>query len=43
MLVGDDKDNSAAVKIENKPIKKGETINLELGVGGGFIGRFIKK
>jgi len=43
MLVGDDKANSAAVKIENKPIKKSEIINLELGEGGGFIGRFTKK
>jgi len=43
MLVSDDKDNPAAVKIENKPIKKSETIDLQLSEGGGFIGRFTKK
>jgi alpha-glucosidase len=43
MIVRDNKDNSASVKIENKTMKKGESINLEMGVGGGFIARFIKK
>ena len=43
MLVTDDNSNPAAVKIENKAIKKSETIELNLGVGGGFIGRFSKK
>lgn len=43
MLVGDVKENSAAVKIENKKMKKDESIEIEMGVGGGFIARFIKK
>lgn len=43
LLVHDDKDNSASVKIENKMMKKGESINIEMGAGGGFIARFIKK
>jgi len=43
MLVRDDKNNSAAVKIENKTSKKGDSINIEMGIGGGFIARFIKK
>ena len=43
MLVRDDKDNSSAVKIENKTTKKGDSINIEMGIGGGLIARFIKK
>ena len=42
MIVRDDKNNSASVKIENKTMKKGESINIETGVGG-FIAKFIKK
>jgi alpha-glucosidase len=43
MTVGDDKANPAAVKIENKPLKKSDEISLDLGLGGGFIARFTKK
>ena len=43
MLVSDVKENPAAVTVENKPMKKGDVINLDLGVGGGYIARFIKK
>jgi alpha-glucosidase len=43
MTVSDDKENSAAVKIEYKTIKKGESIDIEMGSGGGFIARLTKK
>ncbi|MDP4292183.1 MAG: glycoside hydrolase family 97 catalytic domain-containing protein, partial [Bacteroidota bacterium] len=43
MTVSDDKNNPAAVKIENKQMKRNEEVTLDLGVGGGFIGRFTKK
>ena len=43
MQVSDVKDNPAAVKVENNPLKKSDEISLELGVGGGYIARFIKK
>ena len=43
MQVSDVKDNPAAVKVENNPLKKSDEISLELGVGGGYIARFNKK
>jgi len=43
MLVRDEKDNSAAVKIENRTMKKGESVDVEMGLGGGFIAKFNKK
>jgi alpha-glucosidase len=39
-LIRDDKSNSAAVKIEHKTLKQQDKIELDLGEGGGFIGRF---
>jgi alpha-glucosidase len=43
MMISDEKDNSSAVKIENKTIKKSESIDIEMGIGGGYIARFTKK
>lgn len=42
LLVRDDKDEPAAVKIENKNLKRGDTLAIELREGGGFLGRFSK-
>ena len=43
MMISDEKDNSSAVKIENKTIKKSESIDIEMGIGGGYIARFTKE
>ncbi len=40
LIVRDNKDNSASVKLENKMSKKTDIIEIELGEGGGFIARF---
>ncbi len=41
-LVRDDKDNAAAVVVENSTARRGDTLTIEMTSGGGFIGRFSK-
>jgi alpha-glucosidase len=43
MLVRDDKNDAAAVTIENAAARRGDTIAVELRDGGGFIARFSAK
>jgi alpha-glucosidase len=42
MLVRDERDNPAAVKIENTTAAKTDAVKIEMRAGGGFIGRFKK-
>ena len=42
-LVRDNKDNPAAVVLENKSATRGDTLTIELDDGGGFVGRFSKQ
>lgn len=42
-LVRDNPDDSAAVILEEKTVKKGDVITIDLISGGGFLGRFTKK
>jgi alpha-glucosidase len=40
MLVRDDKDNDAALRIENETLNQKDTLSVDLRAGGGFIARF---
>jgi len=40
MLVRDDKDDAAAVEIENVSVRRSDRLAIELREGGGFIARF---
>ena len=42
MLIRDDKDNDAALQIENESLNQKDTLSVDLRVGGGFIARFSK-
>jgi alpha-glucosidase len=42
LFVRDQKDNPAAVQVENATQKRGDTLAIELSAGGGFVGRFTK-
>jgi alpha-glucosidase len=39
-LVRDDKQNDAAVVLENRTVERGDTLEIEMTNGGGFIARF---
>jgi alpha-glucosidase len=41
-VVKDDGDNSASVLVENKTYAQGDTIELDLVPGGGYIAEFIQ-
>jgi alpha-glucosidase len=41
-MVFDDKDNSAAVVTENRAVRQGDMLTIEMINGGGFVGRFSK-
>jgi len=40
MLIRDDKDNDAALQIENETLSQKDTLSVDLRAGGGFIARF---
>ncbi len=42
MLVRDQPSNAAAVMVENASAQRSDTLTIDLGDGGGFIGRFSK-
>jgi alpha-glucosidase len=42
MTVRDVKDEPAAVSVENTTAKRGDSVTLELGEGGGFLARYTK-
>jgi alpha-glucosidase len=42
-LVRDNKDNDAAVVVENTTARRSDTLTIELRSGGGFVGRFTKQ
>ncbi len=42
MLVRDQQDDAAAVKIENRILSRKDTMPIEMRAGGGFIGRFSR-
>ena len=42
MLIRDDKDNDAALQIENETLNQKDTLSVDLRVGGGFIARFAR-
>jgi len=41
-LVGDNKENSGAVVLEQRAVQRGDTLQIEMIQGGGFVGRFVK-
>jgi len=41
-LVRDDKENAAAVVTEDRVVRRGDTLTIEMINGGGFVGRFSK-
>jgi alpha-glucosidase len=43
LILSDNSDNPASAKIENKESKKGDSLSIELGTGGGYMARFILK
>ena len=43
MLVRDQKEDAAAVTIENLVVSRSDSIKIELRAGGGFIGRFTER
>jgi alpha-glucosidase len=43
LLVRDDSENAAAVRIENATLKRGDSLVLDLREGGGFVGRFTRE
>jgi alpha-glucosidase len=43
LLIRDRKDDPAAVRIEDAAARRGDTLDLELSAGGGFLGRFARK
>ena len=42
MMVRDQKDDPAAVKMENSIVSRGDRLTIDMRVGGGFVGRFSK-
>jgi len=40
MLVRDQKDDPAAVKIESSAFTRGDQLTMDMRVGGGFVARF---
>jgi len=42
MLVRDQTDDPAAVKIENVSLTRGDSLTIKMRAGGGFVGRFIQ-
>jgi hypothetical protein len=40
--VSDDKAKPDAVRLENGRGRRGDTLSITLGAGGGFVARFIK-
>jgi alpha-glucosidase len=43
MLVRDDKEDAAKAVLENKSLRRSDSVTIEMLNGGGFIGRFTKK
>jgi len=41
-LVRDDKENDSALVIEDRTVRRGDTLTIEMTNGGGFVGRFSK-
>ena len=41
-LVRDDRENDAAVVLEDRTVRRGDTLTIEMINGGGFVGRFSK-
>jgi alpha-glucosidase len=41
-LVQDDETKPDAVKFESSRVRRTETLTINLGSGGGFVGRFVK-
>jgi len=41
-LVRDNKENSGAVVLENRTVRRGDTLTIEMISSGGFVGRFTK-
>jgi hypothetical protein len=42
-LVRDDKENDAAVILEDRTVRRTDTLTIEMTNGGGFVGRFTKQ
>jgi alpha-glucosidase len=42
MLVGDHKEDSGAVTLQNKTVQRGDVLAIDMIAGGGFVGRFTK-
>ncbi len=42
-LVRDDKENDAAVVLEDRTVRRDDTLTIEMTNGGGFVGRFTKQ
>jgi alpha-glucosidase len=42
-LVRDDKEDDAAVVLEDRTMRRDDTLTIEMTNGGGFVGRFIKQ
>ena len=42
VLVRDNKDDAAAVVVDDKAVRAADTLTIEMGCGGGFLGRFSK-
>jgi len=43
MLVRDNRDNDAAVVMEDRTVRATDTLTIEMGHGGGFLGRFTQE
>jgi alpha-glucosidase len=43
LLVRDDKENAAAVVLEGRTLRQGDTLKIEMVNGGGFVGRLSKQ
>ena len=41
-LVRDNKENDAAVVLEDRTVRRGDTLTIEMSSGGGFVGHFSK-
>jgi alpha-glucosidase len=41
LIVHDDKSESGAVRIENKTVRRSDSLGIELNNGGGFLARFV--
>jgi hypothetical protein len=42
MLLRDNKDDAAAIQIENRIINRNDSLTIGLCAGGGFIARFLR-